>query len=275
MPVSTDIIGNDIRNVDDNCIEADGGAQNFRVIGNRCFNMAHRALSTQPALGGPIYFIRNIVYNAPEGGALKLTANSAGVLVYNNTLLSEAHQMGPASNLHFRNNLILAREPGLKSSPSKRSRRGRRRTSTDFPQRRPVLHYSRGRRRLTQQPTTMPGQRARCNRSPTLKAYSDRTGQDSHSRMIDWSIFRKASPPAAGRSHAALSPRRLRFQPDCQLRRHRCRHGSARRHGWLHRQGAGSGRTGIRPAGPVLRPAAAYRPALTALRIAPGFALWT
>jgi hypothetical protein len=64
-------------------------------------------LSTQPALGGPIYFIRNIVYHAPEGGALKITANSAGVLVYNNTLLTEAHQMGPASNLHFRNNLIL------------------------------------------------------------------------------------------------------------------------------------------------------------------------
>ena len=54
MPVSTDIIGNDIRNVDDNCIEADAGAQNFRIIENRCFNMAHRALSTQPALGGPI-----------------------------------------------------------------------------------------------------------------------------------------------------------------------------------------------------------------------------
>ena len=83
------------------------GGQNFRIIGNRCFNMAHRALSTQPALGGPIYFVRNVVYNAPEGGVLKLTANSAGVLVYNNTLLSEAHQMGPASNLHFRNNLIL------------------------------------------------------------------------------------------------------------------------------------------------------------------------
>ena len=105
--IKSDIIGNDIRNVDDNCIEADSGGHNFRIIGNRCFNMAHRALSTQPALGGPIYFVRNVVYNAPEGGVLQLTANSAGVLVYNNTLLSEAHQMGPAWNLHFRNNLIL------------------------------------------------------------------------------------------------------------------------------------------------------------------------
>jgi hypothetical protein len=29
-----------------------------------------------------------------------------------------------------------------------------------------------------------------------LKTNSDRTGQDRHSRMIDWSIFRQASPPA-------------------------------------------------------------------------------
>lgn len=53
-------------------------------------------------------FIRNIVYNAPEGGALKLTANSAGVLLYNNTFLTEVHQMEPTSNVHFRNNLILS-----------------------------------------------------------------------------------------------------------------------------------------------------------------------
>ena len=30
------------------------------------------------------------------------------VSVYSNTFLSEVHQMGPASNLHFRNNLVLA-----------------------------------------------------------------------------------------------------------------------------------------------------------------------
>lgn len=107
LPVALDIYNNDIRNVDDNCIEADGAMHNVRVLRNRCFNHAHRALSTQPALGGPIYFIRNIVYNAPEGGALKLTANSAGVLLYNNTFLSEVHQMGPVSNVHYRNNLIL------------------------------------------------------------------------------------------------------------------------------------------------------------------------
>jgi hypothetical protein len=195
MPVSTDIIGNDIRNVDDNCIEADAGAQNFRIIGNRCFNMAHRALSTQPSLGGPIYFVRNIVYNAPEGGALKITANSAGVLVYNNTLLSEAHQMGPASNLHFRNNLILGQGAWPEAFSVETFTPW---SSSDFngfaaaaagpslfawaaPATGAADYGARGERPVQS--------------FPTLKAYADRTGQDSNSRMVEWSIFRKASPP--------------------------------------------------------------------------------
>jgi hypothetical protein len=199
MPVSTDIVGNDVRNVDDNCIEADAGAQNFRIIENRCFNMAHRALSTQPALGGPIYFIRNIVYNAPEGGALKITANSAGVLVYNNTFLSEVHQMGPASNLHFRNNLVLAQgawpevfsietfTPWSTSDYngfSASAAGGASLFAWAAPPDAAVTYDSRA---------TRPVQSF-----ADLKTYSDRTGQDRHSRMIDWSIFRKASPPAKG-----------------------------------------------------------------------------
>ena len=106
-PVSIDIIGNDIRDVDDNCIEADGAMTNIRILRNRCFNHAHRALSAQPVLGGPAYFIGNLVYHAPEGGTVKLTANSSGLVFYQNTLIGEVHDMGPVSNLHFRNNLIL------------------------------------------------------------------------------------------------------------------------------------------------------------------------
>jgi len=40
QPIAIDIEGNDIHLVGDNCIEADGGAHNIRVIGNRCFNCA-------------------------------------------------------------------------------------------------------------------------------------------------------------------------------------------------------------------------------------------
>jgi len=210
MAVSTDIIGNDVRNVDDNCIEADGGAQNFRIIGNRCFNMAHRALSAQPALGGPIYFIRNVVYNAPEGGALKLTANAAGVLVYNNTFLSEVHQMGPASNLHFRNNLVLAQGawPEVFSMEtftpwstsdyngfSASATAGSSLFAWAAPADAAVTYDARAARPVQS--------------FADLKTYADRTGQDRHSRMIDWSIFRKASPPAKG------DPMRL-YRPEDQ-----------------------------------------------------------
>jgi hypothetical protein len=199
MPVSTDIIGNDIRNVDDNCIEADAGAQNFRIIENRCFNMVHRALSTQPALGGPIYFIRNIVYNAPEGGALKITANSAGVLVYSNTFLSEVHQMGPASNLHFRNNLVLAQGawPEVFSvetfTPwSSSDYNGFSASATAGA---PLFAWAAPATPVASFDAKAP----RPAQSFTdLETYSERTGQDRHSRMIDWSIFRKAGPPATG-----------------------------------------------------------------------------
>jgi hypothetical protein len=196
MPVSSDIIGNDINNVDDNCIEADSAAHNFRIIGNRCFNMAHRALSTQPALGGPIYFIRNIVYNAPEGGALKLTANSTGVLMYNNTLLTEAHQMGPASNLHFRNNLILGQgawpevfsvETFTPWSDSDYNGFGPATGQSAFAWAAPMgaVDYEVRSERPVQSFASLP-------------AFAEATGNDAHSRMVDWSVFNKASPPAAG-----------------------------------------------------------------------------
>ena len=64
LPVSIDIYNNDISNVDDNCIEADGGMHNIRILRNRCFNPGLGALSPQPMFGGPVYFIRNVVYNS-------------------------------------------------------------------------------------------------------------------------------------------------------------------------------------------------------------------
>ena len=116
MPVSIDFYGNDISNVEDNCIEADGGAHNIRIFRNRCFNHGHRALSVQPMFGGPVYFIRNIVYHAPEGGAVKFTASSSGIVVYHNTLIAPVKPMLlAASNVHYRNNLILGKSETLET----------------------------------------------------------------------------------------------------------------------------------------------------------------
>jgi hypothetical protein len=210
MPVSIDFYGNDISNVDDNCLEADGGAHNIRIFRNRCFNMAHRALSVQPAFGGPVYFMRNVVYHAPEGGVAKFTSSSAGVLVYHNTFLAPVHPMlGAVSNQQYRNNLILGQSetPELFSvetftNYSSSDYNGFRPNGgaefsfgwssppngvvADFPERAPG---PRG-------PGAAPEATGRENRRyKTLAEYQAGAGQDRHSVLVDYDIFEKATAP--------------------------------------------------------------------------------
>ena len=103
--VSVDFYRNDIFNMADDFIEADGGSHNIRIFENRGFNAYHAALSAQPVFGGPVYFFRNICYNVP-GTALKYTIRPAGILTYNNTFVAEA-AINNFSNGHFRNNLFI------------------------------------------------------------------------------------------------------------------------------------------------------------------------
>ena len=108
MAASIDFYRNDVYNMGDNCIEGDGGAHNIRVFENRCFNTAAATLSAQPIFGGPIYFYRNLVYNAPSGGPLKFADTPAGVFVYQNTFVAgDTSPGGPVANAHLRNNLFL------------------------------------------------------------------------------------------------------------------------------------------------------------------------
>src|SRR5437868_2336933 len=64
-------------------------------------------LSTGPGVicGVQIYWIRNIAYHAP-GGSTRMTNGAAGVLFYNNTILTET-SAGSSANVHWRNNLML------------------------------------------------------------------------------------------------------------------------------------------------------------------------
>jgi hypothetical protein len=103
--VSIDFYRNDIFNMADDFIEADGGSHNIRIFENRGFNAYHAAFSAQPAFGGPVYFIRNIAYNVP-GTALKYTIRPAGIFTYNNTFIAQA-AINNFSNGHFRNNLFI------------------------------------------------------------------------------------------------------------------------------------------------------------------------
>ncbi len=194
MPVSIDIVGNDIRDVDDNCIEADGAMYNVRILRNRCFNQAHRALSTQPVFGGPVYFIGNVVYHAPEGGSTKLTANSSGILFYQNTLIGEVHDMGPVSNLHFRNNLILGQGafPEIFAVDTFTNY-----SSSDYNGFRPNPGAAQSfawNSPPAGEVADFTGSREKRSFA-TLGEYSAATGQDRHSVLVDYGDFVRVSPP--------------------------------------------------------------------------------
>jgi len=211
MPVSMDFYGNEITNMEDNCIESDGGAHNIRIFRNRCFNHGHRALSVQPMFGGPVYFIRNIVYHAPEGGAVKFTASSAGIVVYHNTFLAPVKPMLlAASNVHYRNNLILGKAETNETFAVETNTNY---SSSDYNGFRPNegAEYSfewstppmtmranfpgEVGRLSTQQQAQLEAKAREVRRFKTLKEYSDATGQDKHSVLVDYNVFVKVSPP--------------------------------------------------------------------------------
>jgi hypothetical protein len=102
---SIDYLNNYMTNLHDNSFEIDGSMHNIRVMRNMMINSASQPFCNQPAIGGPVYWIRNIAYNAP-GGAARLSGG-AGSIFYNNTVFSELTG-GTTSNIHFRNNLFLA-----------------------------------------------------------------------------------------------------------------------------------------------------------------------
>lgn len=102
---SIDIYRNDIFQVADDFVETDSSTSNVRVYENRCMNSEHCGLSAQPVFGGPVYFIRNTVYNTKLGIALKFNCSPAGLLVYHNTLFGGVSDF-LWENAHFRNNIF-------------------------------------------------------------------------------------------------------------------------------------------------------------------------
>ena len=193
VPVAIDFYNNDFTNMADNCIEADGGAHNIRVFRNRCFNSAGGAFSAQPIFGGPAYFYRNLAYDTTTGGPIKFVDTPAGVLIYQNTFFGQGTRMGPAANVHFRNNLILGDgyvDPVLNL-----------RTSTNYS----TSDYNGFR--------VNPGvedafewnsppfdvkvdyKNQTTRKFKSLKEYSDSTRQEQHSVPVDYNVFVKVSAP--------------------------------------------------------------------------------
>ena len=111
-PVAIDFYNNYMTNFHDNAVEADGSMHNVRIMRNMMLNSASHPFCNQPDLGGPVYWIRNIVYNAP-GGSTRLTSGSAGAVFLNNTILTET-TANSSANVHWKNNLML----GQNSQPA-------------------------------------------------------------------------------------------------------------------------------------------------------------
>ncbi|HCR31594.1 MAG TPA: hypothetical protein DIV79_16440 [Opitutae bacterium] len=105
--VSIDIYNNDLHLQVDDFVEGDGGVHNIRVMRNRGVNAVENGISAQPVFGGPAYYIRNIVYSIPLGGALKIHGSVPGLTAYHNTFITENNTGSRYPNSNFRNNLFF------------------------------------------------------------------------------------------------------------------------------------------------------------------------
>ena len=211
VPVSIDIDNNDIYNTDDNCIEADGGAHNIRVFQNRCFNSTGGALSAQPLFGGPLYLVRNLVYGATTGGYLKLVDTPAGVLVYQNTFVGQGRFFGPASNVHFRNNLILG--DGW-ASPVFGLRSFTNYSSSDHNGFRPNAAAPNS-FEWDSPPATIGADyqgQLQSRQFASVQAYSSATHQDLHSVLLDFDVFVHVDVPDKADPQRLYSPEDLDFR---------------------------------------------------------------
>ena len=192
-PVAIDFYGNYITNSHDNPIEADGSMHNIRIMRNMFINHASHAFCNQPTLGGPVYWIRNIAYHLPAGST-RLTNGAAGVLFYNNTILSET-AAAATSNSHWRNNLILGENalPAIFAVSTFTSY-----TSSDYNGFRPnpgaatSFEWNSPPAGITAD-FTGPGRTVKLEtrRFATLAEYAKTTGQDTHSVVVDYDVFVK------------------------------------------------------------------------------------
>lgn len=112
-----DILNNDITVGADDAIEADFAMSNCRIMRNRITN-CFVGLSSQPGLGGPTYFIRNVMYNLTYV-PFKLHRYSKGDVVLHNTVVKSGDGMAcfAASEFDyalFRNNLCIGGPTGGK-----------------------------------------------------------------------------------------------------------------------------------------------------------------
>lgn len=107
---STDVYGNDLSVCPDDGIEADFAMGNVRVYGNRITD-SFMGISSQPNLGGPTYFMRNVMYRVLYQ-PFKLQRESTGDVILHNTSVKAGNAFmvntsAPIRRAWGRNNLFI------------------------------------------------------------------------------------------------------------------------------------------------------------------------
>ncbi|MEO8297419.1 MAG: right-handed parallel beta-helix repeat-containing protein [Burkholderiales bacterium] len=107
---SIDILNNELSEAADDGIEADYCHHNCRIMRNRMTNV-FTGMSSQPGLGGPTYFIRNVAYNVAYV-PFKLYNGSQGDVLLHNTIVKSgdaysSYAGAVIGNLYGRNNLFI------------------------------------------------------------------------------------------------------------------------------------------------------------------------
>jgi MYXO-CTERM domain-containing protein len=108
--VSIDICNNDIEEATDDAIEADSAMGNVRVLRNRITN-CFVGISAQPDLGGPTYYVRNVMFNVVYS-PFKFHNGTVGDVVLHNTVVKCGDGWGcyageTWSRAFVRNNLFI------------------------------------------------------------------------------------------------------------------------------------------------------------------------
>lgn len=99
-----DILNNDITAGLDDGIEADFALSNCRIMRNRLTN-CFVGISSQPGLGGPNYFMRNVMFNLTYS-AFKLHRYSVGDVILRNTVIKAGDGFGNYTSEPFDHALI-------------------------------------------------------------------------------------------------------------------------------------------------------------------------
>jgi hypothetical protein len=109
-----DILNNDIDSGLDDGIEADFAMHNCRILRNRLSN-CFVGISSQPGLGGPNYFLRNVMFNIVLT-PFKLHRFSQGDIIQHNTVVKAGDAFGiytsePFDHARIEHNLFIGSRP--------------------------------------------------------------------------------------------------------------------------------------------------------------------